>query len=60
MRAFGLAVLTLIVLGVLWSVGLNEIQKDVATAFSTSGVRLDQQESVDNMGRQPPAAKTAG
>lgn len=60
MRAFAFAVLTLIVLGVVWSVGLSKMQTDVATAFQTSAVRLDHQESVNDIGREPPGAETSG
>jgi hypothetical protein len=51
MRAFSLAVVAALVLGIAAGIGLPLLQTSSADAFSTSGVRLDHDESVNSYGR---------
>jgi hypothetical protein len=51
MRAFSLGVVVAVLLGIGAGFGLPLFQKSSADAFSTSGVRLDSAESVNNYGR---------
>jgi len=51
MRAFSLGVVVAVLLGIGAGFGLPLFQKSAADAFSTSGVRLDSRESVNNYGR---------
>ena len=52
MRVFVTAVAAAIVIAVVAALGLNAIQETANKAFATSAVRLDQQEAVNNYGRQ--------
>jgi len=51
MRAFSLAVVVAVLLGIGAAVGLTLVQKSSAEAYSTSGVRLDHDENVNSYGR---------
>jgi len=51
MKAFGAGILVAIALSVSAATGLSSIQETVAQAYSTSAARLDQQESVNLIGR---------
>jgi hypothetical protein len=51
MKVFGVAIFIAITLAVGAVLGLSFLQETVAQAFSTSAVRLDQQESVNSYGR---------
>jgi hypothetical protein len=51
MRAFSLSVVVALLLGIGAGIGLSLVQKSAAEAFSTSGVRLDHDESVNGYGR---------
>jgi hypothetical protein len=51
MRAFSLAVVVAVLLGVGAGLGLPFFQKSSADAYSTSAVRLDHDESVNSYGR---------
>jgi hypothetical protein len=52
MRAFIAAICAAIVLAIGASFGLSLLQHTSADAYHTGAVRLDQQESVNNYGRQ--------
>jgi hypothetical protein len=51
MRAFSLGVVVAILLGVGAWIGLRVLEQSSADAFSTSAVRLDRAESVNDYGR---------
>jgi len=51
MRAFSLAVVVAVLLGLGAAYGLSLVQQSSANAFATSGVRLDHDESVNSYGR---------
>ena len=59
MRVFVLSVLAAAVIAVLGYAGLTTFQESVATAYSTSGVRLDWQEQSDFYGRAAPPPRGA-
>jgi hypothetical protein len=52
MRVFVFAATAATVIAVVAHFSLNAIQKSSAQAYSTSATRLDQQERVNNYGRQ--------
>jgi len=52
MRVFAIAFVTAFVLAATASPILNLVQKTSADAYHTSAARLDQQESVNNYGRE--------
>jgi len=61
MRVFVLSVLAAAVIVALGYAGLTAFQESVATAYSTSAVRIDWQEQSDFYGREvPPPRGTAG
>jgi hypothetical protein len=60
MKAFVIAVVVAIALAVGAAIGLSLVQETAAQAYSTESVRLDQQENVNDYGRQPPFARPAG
>jgi hypothetical protein len=51
MRAFSLGVVVAVLLGIGAGIGLPVLQKSSADAYSTSGVRLDRGQSVNDYGR---------
>jgi hypothetical protein len=54
MPAFAVAVVIAAVLATGVGFAFNSLNESSAEAYSTSGVRLDQQEAVSNYGRQAP------
>ena len=52
MKAFVIAVVVAIALAVGAAIGLSLVQETVAQAYSTESVRLDQQENVNDYGRE--------
>lgn len=52
MRVFLIAVAAAVVLAAGAYVTLNAVQESSADAYATSGARLDQQESVNDYGRE--------
>jgi hypothetical protein len=53
MRAFFISVTAAVLLAAIFWAGLSSIQESSADAYATSGVRLDQQEAVNILGREP-------
>jgi hypothetical protein len=51
MRSFILALVAVAVLATAWSFTLNAFQETAAQAMTTGSARLDQQESVNLLGR---------
>jgi hypothetical protein len=51
MKAFGAGIVVAIALSASAAIGLNFVQETVAQAYSTGAARLDQQESVNLLGR---------
>jgi hypothetical protein len=53
MRVFAVSVIAAVLLATAFWFGLSGLQESTADAYSTSGVRLDQQEAVNIYGREP-------
>jgi Tfp pilus assembly protein PilO len=52
MRIFLMSAVVAAVLAAGWAFGLNSVQESIANAYVGSSVRLDQQERVNNIGRE--------
>jgi len=52
MRAFGFALVAAVIVATVAGLGLNAFQKTSADSYTTGSARFNQEESVNNYGRQ--------